>query len=177
MEEMEIYTDEQWAKDGTFNAKPGQFVEDKVVYQLRDCVPPLSFSRDYIQVGEAHGTCPVTFRNTYATFAKEDGRWKFVGNVPHNEGRPRLKTFADLKFKSHPTIRLFGHLQATMDFPNGYGVSVVIGKSFYSNGDDTFEVAVTKGGELCYTTPVASDVIGHRTKDEVTEIMARIQRL
>lgn len=36
--------------------------------------------------------------------------------------------------------------QAIMEFENGYGVSVLFGEAFYSNGIDTYEVAILKDG-------------------------------
>lgn len=180
MEEMEVYTDEQWGKDGTFSAKPGQFVEDSVFYQLRDCVPPLHCCRDYMQVGEAYGYDFDKHCTTYTTFVKEGGRWKFIGELGDGEGRPKLKTFFDLKFEPHAVAEVpeySDHRRAVMEFGNGYGISVLCGRLFYSDGETTYEVAVTKGGEVCETTPIADDVIGYLTIPEVTEIMARIQRL
>jgi hypothetical protein len=106
----------------------------------------------------------------------------------------KLKTFNDLKFSLHPMMHvqnsdpIFGMFEAfakndtvsthsKMFFDNGYGVSVVTGDRFYSN----FEIAILKGNEansdLCYTTPITNDVIGCVTKDEITEIMKRVQEL
>lgn len=176
MEEMEVYTDEQWGKDGTFNAKPGQFVEDSVFYQLRDCVPPLHCCRDYMQVGEAYGYDFDKHCTTYTTFVKEGGRWKFIGELGDGEGRPRLKDFSDLVFEPHP-IGLKDHTQAKMTFDNGYGVSVICGTLYYSNGVDTYEVATIKGDLIDFKNQVIGDVSGYRTKQEVSEIMARVQRM
>lgn len=176
MEEMEVYTMEQWAKDGTFKAKPGQFVEESIYWQMLNCVPPRSCSRDYMQVGEADGTCPKTGRDTYATFARENGMWKFVGYLPFGEGRPRLKDFSDLVFEPH-YIGLKDHTQAKMKFDNGYGVSVICGTLFYSNGVDTYEVATLKKDLIDFNHQVTGDVSGYRTKQEVSDIMARIQRM
>ena len=176
MEEKNVYTMEQWAKDGTFKAKPGQFVEESIYWQMLNCVPPRSCSRGYMQVGEADGTCPKTGRDTYATFARENGMWKFVGYLPFGEGRPRLKDFSDLVFEPHP-IGLKDHTQAKMTFDNGYGVSVICGTLFYSNGVDTYEVAVLKDKHVCCSTSVADDVLPRLSKEEVSEIMARVQRM
>ena len=103
-----------------------------------------------------------------------------------------MKTFKDLKFKPRYTKReLMGYLkvhismyeerknstQALMKFKNGYSVSVVCGGCFYSNGIDTYEVAVMYNGSICYDTPITSNVIPYQTADEVTEIMKEIQEL
>lgn len=95
-----------------------------------------------------------------------------------------MKTFRDLKFGPHPNgngkaARLF--------FPNGYGVSVVRFKiggylmGSYTTDDTEWELAVLKGTEdewdLCYTTPITDDVIGHLKASDVTKIMKKVQKL
>lgn len=84
------------------------------------------------------------------------------------------KTFEDLKFKKHPYT--FCKI-AQINFPNKYGISVIFGKQAYSNGKDTYEVAVLYKKQLCYTSPITDDVLGYQTKEEVTEIMKQIQDL
>ena len=103
-----------------------------------------------------------------------------------------MKTFKDLKFKPRYTKReLQGYLnvhkslyeerkgarQALMEFDNGYSVSVVCGSCFYSNGIDTYEVAVMLDGSICYDTPITSNVIPYLSAEEVTEVMCEIQNL
>lgn len=73
-----------------------------------------------------------------------------------------MKTFKDLQFDPHK-VGVGTHAQ--MYFDNGYGVSVVCGELFYSNGIDTYE------------TDITSDVLGDQTADEVSEIMRRVQKL
>jgi len=89
-----------------------------------------------------------------------------------------MKTFNNLKFKPH---RLSSHYkdakQATMQFKNGYGVSVIIGSCFYSNGINSYELAVTLNGSICYDTEITNDVLGYLSKEEVTEIMKKVQKL
>lgn len=98
-----------------------------------------------------------------------------------------MKSFEDLEFKPWTQLRgiadnkYFGKYseakQAIMNFPNGYGISVVFGEMFYSNGIDSYEVAVMKDGILCYDTPITDDVIGYVSKEGVTRIMKQIQEL
>ena len=64
-----------------------------------------------------------------------------------------------------------------MDFDNGYGVSVVFGEKFYSNGIDNYELAVILGSELTYNTPITIDVLAYITTDEVTAAMEAVQKL
>lgn len=84
------------------------------------------------------------------------------------------KTFNDLEFYTHHTG--FGE-QARMDFPNGYGVSVITGYMFYTRDDAPYEVAVMLHGDLCYSTPLTGDVIGYCSEDDVTRIMQQVQEL
>ena len=100
-----------------------------------------------------------------------------------------MKNINDLVFNPHPIAKKAEKLpsdmrqmyaeskQAKMDFENGYGISVLFGSMFYSNGIDTYEVGILKDGVLCYNTPITNDVIGYVTADEVTDIMRKIQEL
>ena len=74
-----------------------------------------------------------------------------------------MKTFNDLVFEPHPWCE--GGRVAHMTFKNGYGVSVVCGVCFYSNGLNTFEVAVLKDGRICYDTHITKDVLGYLSAD------------
>lgn len=85
-----------------------------------------------------------------------------------------MKTFKDLVFEPHGIG--YGY-QAVLNFDNGYGVSVLLGDLFYSNGIDTYELGVLKKGHLCYDTPITDDVLGYLNKGEVTKIMEKIQKL
>ena len=93
-----------------------------------------------------------------------------------------MKTFDDLVFEKYPiAIDIIPDYkdakQAVLNFDNGYGVSVLLGKCFYSNGVNTYELAVLKGDGVCFTTSITDDVIGHISSDEVTDIMIRVQQL
>lgn len=66
---------------------------------------------------------------------------------------------------------------AKMQFENGYGISVLKGTLFYSNGIDTYEVAVLDNNGICYNTSITNDVIGYVDADEVSNIMKQIQEL
>lgn len=64
-----------------------------------------------------------------------------------------------------------------MEFDNKYGVSVIFGSMFYSNGMDTYEVAVMFDGHISYNSGITDDVIGYQTERQVTAIMKKIQLL
>lgn len=89
-----------------------------------------------------------------------------------------MKTFEDLEWKPHNIgFGTESSKRATMDFPNGFGVSILLGSLFHSNGTDTYEVAIFRGDNIDYTTGITDDVMGYRTAKEVTEIMAQVQKL
>jgi len=84
-----------------------------------------------------------------------------------------MKTFEDLVFTDHPFHERAQ--QAILWFDNGYGVSVLCGARFYSNGRDTYEVAIMYDDQLTY--PMEDDVVGYLTAYEVTSYMDKVQRL
>lgn len=64
-------------------------------------------------------------------------------------------------------------------FENGYGASVVCHKFSYGGPKGLFELGVLNNytGQLCYTTPITDDVLGHLTVDEVEAVLDKIQAL
>lgn len=94
-----------------------------------------------------------------------------------------MKTFEDLEF--HPWGQENGlemcHPQAkhaVLNFPNGYSISVIFcpaDDDFYSNGVDTYEVSVLKDGKINYD--IYSDVLPFQTKDNINQVIAKIQML
>ena len=98
-------------------------------------------------------------------------------------------TFDNLAFVKHPALgnSYRGTIQAVIMFNNGYGVSVVTGPAgcgLYGNIEEgTYEVAAIRGTslkwELVYPkgTPFEIDVLGHRTPEEITELMIELQKL
>lgn len=92
----------------------------------------------------------------------------------------QIKTFEDLDFRPHDlsVLEIYKDCKmSNMEFENGYGVSVIFGNAFYSNGIDSYELAVLKDGQICYDSEITNDVIGGIKKEEVTEIMKKIQML
>ena len=93
-----------------------------------------------------------------------------------------MKTFKDLKFKAYSNAesgieRYKDAKQATETFENNYGVSVITGSYFYSNGKNTYELAVLYDGEISYNTEITDKVLGGLSKDNVSEIMIKVQNL
>jgi len=67
--------------------------------------------------------------------------------------------------------------RARVDFPNGYGVSVLRGGPFYTK-NGTYELGVLFGGSLHYDNPVAQgDVLGYLTLDEMMQACLDVSAL
>tara|TARA_R110000851_G_scaffold221122_2_gene373907 strand:+ start:429 stop:830 length:402 start_codon:yes stop_codon:yes gene_type:complete len=102
-----------------------------------------------------------------------------------------MKNFKDLDFKSiiddigtldnifkSTGSHFFPGVRAIMEFPNGYGISVIQSSFSYGGDEGLFEIGVLDHKrELTYETPITSDVIGYLTDEEVSEIMIQIQKL
>ena len=76
-----------------------------------------------------------------------------------------IKTFKDLKFKSHRVIP--GGTQAYLEFDNGHFASVVGGPGLYGNGETSFELGFPLDGGI--------DVMGWLSPDQITDEMILIQ--
>ena len=86
-----------------------------------------------------------------------------------------MKTFDDLEFKPHWSGR---GVVSRLRFANGYGVSVVRHDHSYGGPDGLYELAVLgKDGELTYTTPITSDVLGWLQPEEVSHWMQQVEQL
>lgn len=87
-----------------------------------------------------------------------------------------MANFNDLKFKTDSSP--FGFMErARLQFPNGYGISVIRGTYSYGGDEGLYECAVLKNDELCYDTPITNDVIGYCDEDKVNEIIKQIEEL
>ena len=81
-----IVTYSDWEAAGDFSkaAQPGDYVEERIVDDMRDVLPPAKMERGFLQVGEpySHEFDPETghWRGTFPTFVKEGQNWKYCGN-------------------------------------------------------------------------------------------------
>lgn len=84
--ERRIVTYSDWEAAGDFSkaAQPGDYVEERIVDDMRDVLPPAKMERGFLQVGEpySHEFDPETghWRGTFPTFVKEGQNWKYCGN-------------------------------------------------------------------------------------------------
>ena len=87
--------------------------------------------------------------------------------------------FDELTFRPHRGSN--GCIQANRKFDNGYSISVVSGDGMYGdiNFDEftksTFEVAAFDTNSNFIRLTENDDVIGHQTKDQVTNIMTALR--
>lgn len=80
----EIYTSEQWAKDGTFKAVAGQEITEEIYNQMFNVLPPQ-------RLKEVAFGCVAGFRTTepythdengkalYMAFGKNHGKYYYLG--------------------------------------------------------------------------------------------------
>ena len=88
-----------------------------------------------------------------------------------------MKQFKDLEFTSLDTDFLSGK-KSRIQFDNGYGASVVSHNFSYGGEQGLYEIAILDNeGDICYDTPITTDVIGHLTEEDVTEVLIKIQSL
>jgi len=103
--------------------------------------------------------------------------------VDRNINREKVyKTFDDLEWNpwttdEHYSQEFLDSRQAEMTFGNGYGVNVLCGTPFYSNGKNSYQVYILKDGNLFKLDRYGDTVIGYITKYEVTNIMKYLQTL
>jgi hypothetical protein len=83
----------------------------------------------------------------------------------------------DIFHKPQEINEVLGGHQRLYSFDNGYGASVIQHEMSYGGTRGFWELAVLKGEELCYTTPITSDVIGHQTVEEIELLLQQIKEL
>lgn len=86
----------------------------------------------------------------------------------------RLISRGSLNFKASEQDHGFRY---RVDYPNGYGASIIKTVFSYGREQDLWELAVFHHGSICYDTPITSDVCGYLTTNEVIELCADIQSL
>jgi hypothetical protein len=85
--------------------------------------------------------------------------------------KKEITCFDDLVFGAHLNGRE-GNVQAMHELPNGITISVVGGYGLYGDGIESFEVAAfRKESKDWIPLSEYDDVVGWRSKDEVTEII------
>ena len=86
-----------------------------------------------------------------------------------------VTTFQELKFQDHTLV---GRKQCIVQFPNGYGASIVQGEHTYGGKDGLYELAVFgEDGHITYDTPITDDVLGYLTEQDVEDTLNKIKNL
>jgi len=80
-------------------------------------------------------------------------------------------------YKPFYSRSLNGGTQDVYKFENGYGASVINSPMSYGQELAVINKFKSKGFELCYTTEITDDVMGHLSDDEVQEILKKIKDL
>ena len=71
-----------------------------------------------------------------------------------------------------------GYYHKQYYYSNGYGASVMWSKGSYGAKEGLFEVAVLDtNGEICYDTPITSDVCGFLNFGQVADVLQQIRNL
>ena len=89
----------------------------------------------------------------------------------------KIYTFDDLVFNQHPNPGYQpGAVQAVLTLNNNVEVSVVGGDRLYGDGVETFEMAAFDSLGKFIKLGLDDDVIGWRSRTEITEIMVKLQQ-
>lgn len=80
----DLYTMEDWHRDGYLKVKVGQVITPEVFWELADCVPPQTLHNGIFQVGEPDSHDWNTGEALYQTFEKvsEDYHYRYIGLRP-----------------------------------------------------------------------------------------------
>ena len=84
---LEVYTMDRWHNDGSIKLTPGQLVDDKVIEELANSVPPTTYSRGIFQPGEAY-SMSENWEELYMTFIHKDEGWSYIGLCPEGSTTP-----------------------------------------------------------------------------------------
>lgn len=85
-----MYTMQNWMADGELKLSVGMVVEDAVVRELRDCVPPTFNGGGIFQVGEAKDQdAEHPAWSIYDTFFRLEEGWRYCGACLRGQTEPR----------------------------------------------------------------------------------------
>ena len=83
--------------------------------------------------------------------------------------------FEDLEFK--PMLNHDNGIFVRVEFPNGYGASIIKSPYSYGGSQDLYELAVLYDNMINYDTEITNDVLGYLTPEDVTKLLERIEKL
>lgn len=77
----DIYTNDDWAKDGTLRVRVGQYISNDIYEELLNAITPATDKSTLFQPGEAY-SMSEDYIDLYMTFIPENGLWKYIGLCP-----------------------------------------------------------------------------------------------
>ncbi len=81
--ECDVYTMQDWERDGTLKVKEGQVIEPDVFWELCNSLPPHRWDKGVFQPGEAYSYDMEKCCQTYQTFeSMGEDYYKYVGLKP-----------------------------------------------------------------------------------------------
>ena len=89
-----LVTCSDWEAAGSFEkaANPGDYVEERIINEMRDCLPPACMNSGFLQMGEpySHELDPDTgkWKPTFMTFKKDGQHWTYCGNCFYKQDTP-----------------------------------------------------------------------------------------
>lgn len=88
----------------------------------------------------------------------------------------------ETKFKQLPNNQLHDGIQYIARFENNYGASIVKHSFSYGGKNGLYELAVISFKDdgkfdLCYSTPITSDVLGYLNECEIDALLKEIEEL
>jgi hypothetical protein len=93
--EESIYTMENWNNDGTLKPKVNQLVDNEVIEELANSVPPTTYKSTCFQPGEAYSHSEE-YIPLYMTFVNKNGMWMYIGLCP----KGTTKQVPEMKFET-----------------------------------------------------------------------------
>ena len=89
-----LVTYADWEAAGSFEkaANLGDYVEERIIDEMRDCLPPACMNSGFLQMGEpySHELDPDTgkWKPTFMTFKKDGQHWTYCGNCFYKQDTP-----------------------------------------------------------------------------------------
>ena len=132
------------------------------------------------EIEKHHETLDVAFKYNYTYGSEDDIKLEFE-IMTLSKMLAHLFKFEDLKWTLVYSDRKNGigldrFARATVNFTNGYYISIING--MWAQGDvDEYELAILNKDGICYDTPLADDVVGFLTKEDIEQFVRDVSEL
>ena len=132
------------------------------------------------KIEKHHETLDVAFKYKYTYDSEDDLKLEFE-MMTLSKMTANFFKFDDLKWTlvysdKKNGIGLDRFARATVNFTNGYYISIING--MWAQGDvDEYELAILNKDGICYDTPLADDVVGFLTKEDIEQFVRDVSEL